>query len=340
MKVLLIDNIKFNLVHSRLGAKFLLKLNNYCDLTIYGSSFKELKNYLGNEEFKKYHLVDHNSEFDIDDMLRECGKPDVILMHQQVAARTLKPKGFHNCKIPKAILYFDTYVHEGHHGNTVKTKFVKENNIDLVIRRGCRSFYDEDIWTPPSVWLPFSVRGENYYTDPGTRYLYGRNNIITFVGGGYESKNKLYKTLIKGINILKDKGLISYQGRVGVSAYPMALKTCVAAMSYTFDWYKGHPAKLFELMGSGTGVISQSFSNKEALFGDEEVYWEIDNNCKNLVEQAKSILNPKERKELYRRTRNALKMINARHLDKHRIVELINILEALAGGSQIPSVWE
>lgn len=340
MKVLLIDNIKFDRVHNRLGCRFLLKLNDHCDLTIYGSNAKNIKKQIGNEEFKKYRLVEHDSSFNIDDMIQACGKPDIILMHQQNTAKSLKPKGFKNCKIPKAIIYFDTYVHEKHHGNVSKTKFVEENNIDLVIRRGCRSFYDTYIWAPPSVWLPFSVREENYYTDPDTRYLFGRCNEITFIGSGYDSKNRLYRTLKKGINILKEKNLISNQGIVGVSAYPMALKTCVAAMSYSFEWYKGHPAKLFELMGSGTGVITTSFSNKRELFGEDEVCWEYEGNCSNLIQQVKRVLNPKERTDLYYRTRNALKMINARHLDKHRIIELINIMEALAGGSQIPSIWE
>jgi hypothetical protein len=339
MKVLLMDNLKFTVVHSRLGAKFLLKLNDHCDLTIYGSGSKVVNTYLGNEA-KNYNLVPHNKEFTVDEMLQECGKPDVILMHQQVAARSLKPKGFDRCKIPKAIMYFDTYVHDEHHGNVVKSNFVKEQNINLVIRRGCRSFYDSDIWTVPSVWLPFSVREENYYTDLSTRYLYGRRNMITFVGSGHESKNTLYKALKKGVGILKGEGLMAYQGIVGVDAYPNALKSYVAALSYTFEWYKGHPAKLFELMGSGTGVLTQSFSNKKELFGEDEVCWEVENDCFNLVEQAKRVLDPKERKDLYYRTRNALNVINTRHLDKHRIIELIDILKALAGGSQIPSIWE
>lgn len=340
MKVLLIDSIKFNKVHSRLGCRFLLKLNDYCDLTIYGSDANEIKNEIGDKEFKKYHIVEHENNIDIDEVIGRCGKPDVILMHQQNTARALLPNGFKDCKIPKAILYFDTYIYENHRGNVIKTKFVVDNNIDLVIRRGCRSFYNTEIWKIPSVWLPFSVREENYFTDPQTRYLYGRRNKITFVGGGYESSNELYETLKKGINILKQEGLISYQGKVGVNAYPQAIKTYVAAMCYSFEWYKGHPAKLFELMGSGTGVLTTSFSNKEALFGDKEVCWTFEGNCSNLMQQVKRITDPKERKDLYYRTRNALEVINERHLDKHRLIELTNILKALAGGEQIPSQWE
>ena len=63
MKVLLIKNIKFNLVHSRIGDRFLLKLNDLCDLTIYGSNPKELKGNLDTNEFYKFHLVEHRNEY-------------------------------------------------------------------------------------------------------------------------------------------------------------------------------------------------------------------------------------------------------------------------------------
>jgi hypothetical protein len=353
LKVLLIKSIKFNLVHSRLGDRFLLKLNDLCDLTIYGSNPKELKDRMSDEEFKKLKLVEHHNDYIMEDILDLCGMPDVILLHQHINASAMIPSDFAESRIPKALMLFDTYINEDNNANLKKAKFTEEQNIDLVIRRGCRSFYDEDLWLVPSVWLPFSVREENYYTDPATRYLYGRRNKVTFVGGGYESRNKLYVSLKKAVNTLKEArfeeddvpldqftSIFTYQGIVGVGAYPNALKTCVAALSYSFEQYKGHPAKLFELMGSGTAVLTTSFSNKKELFGEEDCFWEFSNNCHDLVNVAKRVLDPNERKDLYRVTNNALRVINSRHLDKHRIVELLEILEALASGSQIPQFWE
>ena len=341
MKVLLLNNMKYNRVHSRLGTQFLIKLADKCDLTIYGAHPHETKPMIPKKSFDMIKWVSHNKSFCYKEMLNECGPQDVILLHQMNESKALVPGNLKDCKIPKAILFFDTYLEWGGHSvNLTKVEFVRNHKINLVLRRGCRSFYLEKEWNTPSVWLPFSVREETYYTEPSDRYLYGRKNLITFVGSGYESKNKLYPTLKKAIDILKDEGLMVYQGIVGKDDYPNALRTCVAAMSYSFEHYKGHPAKLFEIMGSGTGVITTPFSNKKELFGDEDICWEIDSSCNTLVEIANRILNPKERKDLYYRTRNALKMINKRHLDKHRIEELLDILEALAGGSQIPSIWE
>lgn len=339
LKVLLIKNIKFNLVHSRIGDRFLLKLNDICDLTIYGSSTNELKGSLSPEIFEKLHLVEHRNEYKMKDMLNACGTPDVILLHQHGNAKALIPNGFADSDIPKALMLFDTYIDEGNPRNRPKVNFVNDNKIDLVIRRGCKSFYPGD-WDVPSVWLPFSVREENFYTDPTTRYLYDRKNIVTFVGGGHESKNRLYESLKKAVNLLKQEGLIFYQGIVGVDAYPNAIKTCVAALSYSFEEYKGHPAKLFELMGSGTAVITTPFTNKIELFGEEDCCWEFDNHCNSLVDVVKRVLDPNERQDLYRVTRNALRAINNRHLDVHRIEELYYILEALAEGSEIPHTWE
>ena len=341
MKVLLIKNIKFDLVHSRLGDRFLLKLNDLCDLTIYGSNPKELKRNLGEDKFKEFKLVEHKNEYKSKEMLRECGTPDVILCHQFSNTRSIMPGDLDTVKIPRAILLFDTYLNGGNTGNKSKISYVQEKKFDLVIRRGCQSFYENDMWKTPSVWLPFSVRAENYFTSPETRFLYGRLNKLTFVGGGYESKNQLYETLKLAVDTLK-KGCdsFSYQGIVGVEAYPNAIKNCVAALSYTFEDYKGHPAKLFELLGSGTGVLTTPFTNKKELFGEEDVCWEFEPNCRDIVKIANRMLDSNERKELYRRTRNAVEVINSKHLDEHRIVELYNILEALAGGSQIPQLWE
>ncbi len=340
LNVLLIKNIKFNLVHSRIGDRFLLKLNDLCNLTIYGSNTKELKNSLPTEDFYKLHLVEHRNEYKVDEMLKLCGEPDVILLHQAGAAKSLSPAGFADLKIPKALMLFDTYIREGQTANRAKLPYIKDNNIDLIIRRGCKSFYDVSLWEKPSVWLPFSVREENYFTDPDTQYLYGRHNRITFVGGGYESKNKLYKALKLAVDTLKGEGLIDYQGIVGIHKYPNAIKSYVAGLSYSFEEFQGHPAKLFELMGSGTAVLTTTFTNAKSLFGEEDCYWEFRSNCNNLVDVAKELTSKDYRPELYKRTRNALRAINSKHLDKHRIVELYNILKALAEGDEIPQTWE
>lgn len=339
LDVLLMDGFNFNRIHSRLGYHFLAKLGKYCNLTLYGSNQKEVLDKVDKKFTDKIRFVEHSNHYNVDDMITACGKPDVILMHQYVSAKSLKPKGFETCKIPKALILFDTYVNENHTANKKKIDFAQSQNINLIIRRGCQSFYDNELWNIPSVWLPFSVREETFYTDPTTQFLYGRSNLVTFVGSGYESKNILYPTLKKSVDILKQKGLMSYQGIVGLEKYPNALKTCVAALSYVFEQYRGHPAKLFELMGSGTAVITPSFSNRTELFGEEEVCW-FYNNPDELKDIVPEILHHRNREELYRRTRNALNVINSRHLDHYRCIELVNILKALAGGSQIPSLWE
>lgn len=341
MKVLLIKNIKFNQIHSRLGDRFLLKLADLCDLTIYGSNPDELKSNLSKKEFNKLKLVERRNEYTSKDIFDRAGKPDVILGHMFANFKALIPRDFSDVKIPKAVLLFDTYTFEnGQASNNHKPRVMQENRVNLIIRRGCRTFYDHSYWKIPSVWLPFSVREENFYTDPETRYLYGRHNKLTFVGSAYESKNLLYKSVRNAINILKNEKLIEFQGRVGLDAYPNAIKSCVAALSYSFEHYKGHPAKLFELMGSGTGVVTTPFSNKKELFGDEDVCWEFNNNGGDVARIVKKVLDPNERKDLYRVTRNALRQINSKHLDKHRAVELYNILEALTSGSSIPQLWE
>ncbi|MHA2344860.1 MAG: hypothetical protein ACXADW_23675, partial [Candidatus Hodarchaeales archaeon] len=111
----------------------MLKLNDLCDLTIYGSNPKELKDRMSDEEFKKLKLVEH--------------------LHQHGNAPAMIPSDFAESRIPKALMLFDTYIDEDNDANLKKAKFTEEQNIDLVIRRGCRSFYDEDLWLVPSVWL-------------------------------------------------------------------------------------------------------------------------------------------------------------------------------------------
>ncbi|MHA2220198.1 MAG: hypothetical protein ACXACY_30315, partial [Candidatus Hodarchaeales archaeon] len=123
----------------------MLKLNDLCDLTIYGSNPKELKDRMSDEEFKKLKLVEHHEEFKklklvehhndyiMEDILDLCGTPDVILLHQHINASAMIPSDFAESRIPKALMLFDTYINEDNNANLKKAKFTEEQNIDLVI---------------------------------------------------------------------------------------------------------------------------------------------------------------------------------------------------------------
>lgn len=198
-------------------------------------------------------------------------------------------------------------------------------NFDFVVQRGP---YETEFGVQ-SVWLPLSIDDDFYPSEEK------RENKIVFIGN---VSGNMYKERRNVIELLKKTGIFVDRGIVGVNSYPAEVRRYVGGFTCTGPIPLRQPlAKHFEYGASGTAVLTPRFDYSERLFGYKQCYFEFKENCSDLVEVAKEIINNKDKvKEV---TKNMLTTINNLHRDKHRILELDLILKALINGDPIPRKW-
>jgi len=227
------------------------------------------------------------------------------------------------------------------------------NQWDLLLTRG--SNIDTSDCSIPSVWVPLSVDEREFFTDPKSNYLKDREKKIVWIGN--TSSFPYYKTRIAGIKELNTAGLLENIGLVGMGnipadakenltseqiklisdSYAPKLKEYVGAFSCAGGVLHSTIAKHFEIMGSGTALLTQQFIGAEILFGKNQCYFTYEDDLSDLVSKANEIINdPSKVQEV---TRNALMVINNNHCHHHRRVELFMILKALISGGEIPRRW-
>ena len=290
--------------------------------------------------------LEYDKAHTMDDILKFFN-PDVVLLFSWVGVRKwLKSRSKYSRNIPFVCLSGDYF--------SVPPKFKGwHDQWDLLIHRG--NCHDDPERTVPSVWLPQALSEREFYTDPERDYLDGRENLIVWVGN--TSKFPHYETRITALKKLRPTGLLKDIGLLNLDqdsrkaklkltvkqtmevteAYPKTLKKYIGA--YTCAGHELHStlAKHFEIMGSGTAMLTQSINLSDVLFGKKQCFFTYKDDLSDLIPMAKEILN--DHAKVKKVTENALRVINKYHLHHHRRIEFYDILKAMINGQEIPRKW-
>jgi hypothetical protein len=301
---------------------FMLMLQQYCTLYIYGPK----ENEWNGEEISP---LKFNNKLSFVDVVKELN-PDVVIMPEYDLSK-LMIRGMGNLKkiksIPKVSIEIDYY-------SILDTpNWFKKIGIDFIINRGP---YSDSVYRVPHVWLPWSAH-DMFYTDETSDYFSDRIRKVVFVGGGRYSRNKYYQIRQKAIRMLEEKKLVDYIETAPPRTYKKFLSEYEIGLSCSFKGLQMAPAKVFEIMASGAVLLTTHFIHKDILFGNEKCFFEYREDCTDLLDITEKILSDFDFAEAV--TKNALRVINTKHLHKHRIKELYNILYALYDGTPIPKVW-
>ena len=303
----------------RLQIDFVKKLANHCEFYVYGKN-EDAHN--GKEMSPIVYQTSRNIQEIVDEL-----KADILLIPEWAIGRNVI--GLKDCKIPIVMMEVDWYATD-----QCDQDFYKNNNIEHIITRAPVSFEDQGI---KSVWLPLSVNNKEFYTNPNTNYLHGRKNKVTFVGAGPGSRNKFYIDRIKAINKLNNSEHFESVGIRYPSIYASTLKEYIGALSCSFSELKMAPAKVWEIMACGCALLVSDFYYRKRLFGEEECMFIYKNDLSDIDDKVNEIVSDLDKVKAY--TKTALNVIQNRHLDSHRILELYNILKAINEGKEIPKIW-
>lgn len=305
----------------RLHSDFLFKLSKSNEFFVYGQNEDKING-------PEISPIIFDSSITINDLIKEFD-PDIIIPPEYAKLRQKKNKlhelSFKNTSVPVIIIEIDSYEIQD------KNKY-PEYGIDFIIERA------PDIEHKiPSVWLPLSANEDDFFTDPDSDYISDRYNKLVFVGGGRYSRNKYYSTRQKAIRYLEAEDLMTYEGECGFYKYPNILKSYIGALSCSFPPLYHLAGKAIEIMASGTALLTTKIGPSKRLFGDKQCFFTYNENCEDIVSITKSML--ENRDNTREVIHNALTIVNEKHLDKHRIIELQNILNAIVYGGEIPDLW-
>ena len=312
---------------ARVSIYFYGRLQELCDLTVFGPGTKY-------HWFKdNYNIYPYRDSMTLQDIVRET-RADVLLFG---GARSIQAYNDFKTNVPNVLLLNEYFTLKPYLCNYVRKigRF-----FDLSITRVRPNLQDFDI---PARWLPFSANDEEFYTEWSPDYLEKRQRKIIY--RGTLRGQPPYDIRRKAIELLKGVGLLgppasgrNYATRIW--RYPRHLKRYVGGLSCAWSSWGETPLKTFEIMASGTCLLTQQFNRvvrRELFDNREDLYVTYEDDCKDIIKKAEGILyNIDKTKEI---TKNALEVINDRHLDKHRVKELYEILKALVGGQEIPRRW-
>lgn len=245
-------------------------------------------------------------------------KPDIVLMYTSY--------GFPDdylTSIPCAKVMMETDFYKKKENNLA---WYTKQGFDLLIKRGAHDKkYDCGI---PMVWLPFSVDEKEFFP----KRINERRNIVGFAGS---LKSPVYAQRRLAVKKLEENNLIQKRGR-RIKDYPGFVRSVTAFLTSA---EVGTPhGKMFEVMGSGTVLLSPAFLGKEQLFGSAEVFVEYKPDCSDIAKKARNLLNNKGyTRELSKRCRS---IILEKHTHAKRINELCMHLDNFLKGRPIVRPWE
>ena len=313
----------------RIHYGFISKLNDFknVELVVYGP---------GQDMPSKLVRIGYNKTTTFSYLVKRL-RPDVVLLYTIGNVKKWLPRDFIDSKLPKIMIECDWwYVLQR------EMPWYKEWGIDFIIHRGAVT---DSPPTIPSTWLPFSMN-EDDFTEYQKIPLRRREKSIGFVGRGAGSRMRyasVYQNRFKCIEALKKNGLLKIEGKIGHKKYPESIAKYFCCLS---DCGRLHspPAKTFEIMGSGTLLFTDPFKGSQSLFGDTLLnqvceYYKTDRS--NVVERAKEITNKIQRDTEYYQAivDNGVKIVNEKHLDRHRITELKYIIERYLESGKVERLW-
>jgi hypothetical protein len=319
LRILVISHLPEVKFSSRLHLGFLRGLEGFC-----GYGFLN-----GNDVIR-----DGMTSRDIEDKY----DPDAVILYDSCA-----PKGgyerfsdtfFKSFRCAKVVVEVDFW--KKIHRN--RLDFYVKNEFDLIIRRGPFGGM-KTIEGIPSVWLPFSISPE--FMDDG----HDRRDVIGFAGAfkpkiDLPNGTQCYYQRRRSMKLLKDAGILEHfvKGRTleGSKRYPDFLRSVFAVLSSAE--LKVPYAKTFEIMGSGAVLLTPDFQHKESLFGFDELFVTYKDDCSDVVEKAKKILNEKDWAKAM--AKRAYSVVQTLHTHEKRIMELFWHLYRLLNGYPVLHVWE
>lgn len=308
MRVLHLFN-GFKRLARRTQFDFVVKLQGLCDFKVYGP--KE------HENDKNLAPISYNRKMTTKDIINEF-KPDILLLHMHEFINWI-PKDFkHITEIPKVMIEVDYW-------STPDIYWYKNVGLDLLINRGP---YKNT--TIPSVWLPMCADGKEFYVDDNIKRL----NCITFTGTC--NGQKMYGVRRKAVEVLGNSSIFKNDGTIKGNKYSDNLRRYIGILSGSNTYMP--PAKIFEAMACGTVVLSNHINCMKSLYGSSDLYYKYKDNCSDIIKVANELVNDVDKREYIANT--VLTISNEKHLDKHRIVELYNILLSLVEGREVPVTWE
>lgn len=320
MRILLIFLSRITPANRRITLDFLINLTESNDFYIY--SPHEFK--IGGKNVSPLKFDDKLS---FEDIIGEF-KPDIILLPEHSVLKRESIKGIRKrTSAPKLILENDYYCVED-------KEFYRNYNIDLILNRSGQYIDKKEVGVE-SVLLPFAVP-ENVRSRDEIDLSSVRRKIV-FVGGGRYSNNELYSTRQFVIRRLEELDLLDYFGEIGYDRYFPVLKSYLYGLSDSFPPINAPPMKTFEMMSCGLVVLTTPLNEmvKVLLFGNDECF--VEYNVANIEEVVYRIIRDTDR--TIEIIDNSLKIINSRHLYKHRLCELQAIFDSILSGRDIPKKW-
>lgn len=288
----------------------------------------DVKVYGPNEQILNGDLISpigFDIKLQLNDIIKELDIDILLLPELGLCKKYFSTCGINDVKsIPKVIFESDFYA-------IIDVDWYKRMGINLMLMLHP---YEPNVLPIESVWLPPSVSGEQFLVEGVNN---DRINRMVFVGGGRYSTNKYYKVRQDAIRILENNDLIDWYGEVGYEEYPKILKVYKSALSCSFPPLNFPPIKTFEIMASGTILLTTSFKYKNALFGDEKCFFTYNKDCSDIINIAKYIQNNTE--EARQVAEVALQKVKDNHLFEHRVKELFLILTSLLNHNNIPKRW-
>jgi hypothetical protein len=348
MKVLAISHLPEEKFSSRQHLGFLRLLSNYCEY-----------------EFLSGYTIFQNNWKAVD--IYDRYRPDVVILydsHAPKGQRPLFPVGFFSpndatarwagarpigsppfAGLPKVVmLEVDFWKMAGANPPSSQEVFgnmqwYTSNQFDLIIRRGCFKGR-KDVDGIPSVWLPFSASNEFFpqtlkrIQKVGFAGAFAYNKEITDGIIAYGQRRKAMQLLEDAKLLVRCPECRSLNG--SREFYPQFLRSTV--MSLTSAEVRSIHGKAFEIMASGTVLLTPDFDHKHALFGDTECFVEYKADCSDIVEKAKEILT--NLKKQARISENAVEVIKKYHTSEKRIAELYEHLSNLVSNKPLTHRWE
>jgi len=311
---------------------FINGLGKYCDLVVYGK-----RNIRFDHTAKK---VEYNKKNDdvINVIKRE--KPDILLVGKTKRIESIEES---LGDIVPTVIIEQEFIGRNNSKNGLVARMSKKHNISALIVRG---YHPEalNIVDCPVYWLPFAANEQEFYTELVDHS--DRIPKIFFMGHAAgdmkRRKNRFYRVRTKALFKLKEAGLLPppYRKRYTSTrrkVYLYHIRKYYGGLSCAFGPLKQIPLKSFEIMATGTALLTQEIRPeiKEQLFGNEQHYFVYKDDCSDVVDVADELLtNHSLRKEVCSR---ALHTINMRHLHKHRVLELWQMLDSVVRGKEYKS---
>jgi len=216
---------------------------------------------------------------------------------------------------------------------------IQKHNTKAVILTGWFPEAEKALGVPV-YWLPFSANEDYFYTDRVDHST--RKKEVCFFGVAPSNRiggTYAYRVRRKAMKYLSTNGLMQKdppapeqkksKWLIHPEQYPLELKTYCVALACAFNTLGQVPLKSFEIMASGTALLTQPYKPEitRRLFGDDPPYMTYKKDCTDIVYNAQRILEWDE----YRvdMCKHALHLVNTRHLHKHRVLELYEILTAV-----------